>query len=206
MLSDQELDEIFANAGYLKQGKYQYRAKFSNEEVHHFVEFQRSVKDAGYLPGRVRIGNIKVSEKSEWARSEYQFGKANKSVSPSETDRIGSIFHNMDRNHNYTLGGALVADNAAQVSSFLELVVSPLLRPIATLEDLYQVTLEGDDTPFRWSLSDPSGRAAQALILGKSFGVNFGEITERLDRRKEIIQSISNIKNVDNYFEFVWNY
>jgi hypothetical protein len=204
MLSDAELDSAFLSCGYRKTGKLQYKAVFSNDEVHHYVEMQRSIRDRSYLPGRVRVGNEKIAILCEEIWFTYKNRPIELPLHNSDFDSICQIFWNIDRERKYTSAGALLADEAENVSSFLNELVTPLMRPISTLEKLYNVTLHPEGTPFQWQTGEPGVKATQALVLARELDITFSEIVSELEGKRHLIEEWSEIKDMDVFFKFVW--
>jgi hypothetical protein len=165
---------------------------------------EHSVRDRSYLPGRARVGNEKIAILCEEIWSTYQNKAIDIPILHSDFDAICQIFWNIDRQHQYTSAGALSIDSVENISSFLNEVVTPLMSPIISLEMLYNVTLHGDNTPFRWFGGVPGARATQALILARRLGIEFSEVVSELERRRPLIEEWSVTKDADAFFKFVW--
>jgi len=202
MLDDLELDRLFHECGYVKHGRFQYKFNSSVENIHKYVEMERSVRDKSRMPGRVCIGNTNLS--AECGKIWLLYSEETAVVSENNFYTLSQIFLNIDRKRNYTQTGALLVSDPANVSAFLDELITPLLRPIDSIEKLYDVTVRGDDTPFNWTVGIPGIRATHALILGKNLDKSFSDVVSQLNVRRQILKQWSSTRDVDNFFDFVW--
>jgi hypothetical protein len=200
MVNDAELDRIFTDGGYVKIGRYSYKLVSSIDVVHRYVEMERSIRDKDFMPGRVRVGNRNLSEECRRIWELYS-----QEARSSETfDALSQIFVNIDRSRTYTRAGALAVSEPANVRLFLNELITPLLRAIDSIDQLYDIVVCGDDTPFKW-IGVPGIRATHALVLGKNMKKPFFDVVSRLGLKRAIIEEWSLTRDVDTFFEFVWS-
>jgi hypothetical protein len=204
MVSDAELEALFLQEGYVKTGRLQYKALFSNMYVRHYVEMERSIRDRKYFPGRVRVGNDEISTACATLWSMYSGAK----IAPSDRatfDTISQIFLNIDVDRKFTSAGALRSEPLDNIAFFLREKVTPLLCPIDSLDALYRITLDGDGTPFRWLGGTAAVRSIQAIILAKKLDASFAEVTSTLEARRTSIERSIYGQQAESFFDFIWS-
>lgn len=200
MVNDVELDRIFTDCEYLKMGRYSYKLVSPVDVVYRYVEMERSVRDKDFMPGRVRVGNKNLSEECRRIWELY----SQESVSSETVGALSQIFLNIDRSRIYTRAGALLVSDPANVRLFLNELITPLLRTIGSIDQLYDIVVGGDDSPFRWMVV-PGIRATHALVLGKNLKKPFSEVASRLGSKRTLIEQCPITRDTDTFFKFVWS-
>jgi hypothetical protein len=199
VVSETELEALFLQEGYERTGRLQYKASFSNNEVRHYVEMERSIQDPRNFPGRIRIGNDEISSLSAGVWSAFS------GTQTVPFDSISQIFLNIDTQGKHTSSGALRSEPRDNISHFLREQVTILMQPINSLDALYRVTLHGNETPFRWLGVTSAKRSLQALVLAKRMSVAFAEVSATLELRRSSIERSLSGQSADSFFNFVWS-
>lgn len=203
MLSDSDIDEIFMANDYVRTGKLQYKSNYSNEDIYHFVEMNRSIKNRENLGGQVRVGNKDIALLCQ----DIWFGylhRPQEFYSEEGIDAVSEIFLNIDIDSKYIYGGSLTAVDKEFVSSFLNEMITPLFPPIYNLETLLHVTIDDVTNPIGWNKSNSGIRATQALIIAKRISIEFLEITSKIDEKFKGIEDWTDIEDTVTYFKDVW--